>query len=65
MSESIKECKKCGKQISEGKYCKLCKAERKEKRQSVLKKGTGIALGVVAFGVTIVTKGKFDGHDKS
>ena len=32
MNNEVKICKRCGKEILEGKYCKMCAAERKEQR---------------------------------
>lgn len=33
MNNEVKICKRCGKEILEGKYCKMCTAERKEQRE--------------------------------
>lgn len=50
MNNDVKICKGCGKEILEGKYCKMCKAERKEKRDKAGK----IALEVLGSTLSLV-----------
>lgn len=57
MNEDRKVCKKCGKQIEDGKYCKICKAERKESRKDVIKKGGRALLTVGVFVIGVVKSG--------
>ena len=59
MNDEIIVCKKCGKQLEEGKYCKICNAERKEGREKVLKNGVKIIGGLASLALIVITKGKF------
>ena len=47
MNNEVRICKCCGKEILSGKYCKMCTAERKEKRE---KTGKMILECLVAVG---------------
>lgn len=46
MKNEVGICKSCGKEILDGKYCKMCAAERKEKREKNLKLARD-CLGIV------------------
>lgn len=64
MSETIIKCKKCGKEITEGTYCKVCQAKRDkdmvEKGGAVLAALT-IFAGVAQIAVKILLGGNDDG----
>lgn len=65
MSQNINVCKKCKKEIEEGKYCKMCLAERKENRDKVLKTGGKLITGALSIALTYITKKKLDGDGKA
>lgn len=52
MSEKTMKCKKCGSEITEGRYCKHCKAERKEE----FNKGVKVVAAVAVACVGVVVK---------
>lgn len=64
MDKKIKGCKKCGKEIEKGKYCKSCEAEHKEIVKDRIKQGGGVIIGIATIAVAIMSNGKFGGNDK-
>lgn len=54
MNNEVRICKCCGKEILSGKYCKMCTAERKEKREQVGKLILECVAGIGSLALMIV-----------
>lgn len=56
MNNEVRFCKECGKEIPEGKYCKMCKAERKEKRDKTGKQVLEVLGGALSLALIVAPK---------
>lgn len=56
MNNEVKICKGCGKEILEGKYCKMCQAERKEKRDKTGKLVVEVLGSALSLALIVVPK---------
>lgn len=56
MNNEVKICKRCGKEILEGKYCKMCTAERKEQREKNKKLILECVAGLGSLALIVVPK---------
>lgn len=57
----VYECKKCKKVLDDGKYkfCPLCRTQKTEKHNKVIKKAGAVAGTVTSLAILAVTGGKF------
>lgn len=54
MKNEVGICKSCGKEILDGKYCKMCAAERKEKREKNRKLAGECILGLGSLALACI-----------
>ena len=56
--DNMNRCKKCGKEIAEGKFCKACEVERKEKARKGLAIGGSVLGTIASIAIAIISLGK-------